>query len=145
MTGTGDRKASGALLPPGQSYEIRMLDNRKLGELPEINGKLVKVSREHRYPWPGVPIPARCSPGPCSWVGDIPGGGGEGGSLFAPLWPREGPHIWPGVPGRLQVMFPPSPEHLPGGFPRPAAAVHGAPAAGGLEVEQTWRQDPGHR
>ncbi|NWH41226.1 TFCP2 factor, partial [Chloropsis hardwickii] len=26
----------------GQSYEIRMLDNRKLGELPEINGKLVK-------------------------------------------------------------------------------------------------------
>ncbi|NWI67597.1 TFCP2 factor, partial [Todus mexicanus] len=28
----------------GQSYEIRMLDNRKIGELPEINGKLVKVS-----------------------------------------------------------------------------------------------------
>ncbi|NXC22545.1 TFCP2 factor, partial [Corythaeola cristata] len=26
----------------GQSYEIRMLDNRKIGELPEINGKLVK-------------------------------------------------------------------------------------------------------
>ncbi|KAL2293873.1 hypothetical protein Nmel_018939, partial [Mimus melanotis] len=39
---TGDTKPSGALLPPGQSYEIRMLDNRKLGELPEINGKLVK-------------------------------------------------------------------------------------------------------
>uniref|UniRef100_U3JQ68 Transcription factor CP2 n=1 Tax=Ficedula albicollis TaxID=59894 RepID=U3JQ68_FICAL len=36
-------------LNQGQSYEIRMLDNRKLGELPEINGKLVKVSREHRY------------------------------------------------------------------------------------------------
>lgn len=30
----------------GQSYEIRMLDNRKLGELPEINGKLVKVKKE---------------------------------------------------------------------------------------------------
>ncbi|XP_076768213.1 alpha-globin transcription factor CP2 isoform X3 [Arvicanthis niloticus] len=30
-------------LNQGQSYEIRMLDNRKLGELPEINGKLVKV------------------------------------------------------------------------------------------------------
>ncbi|XP_063550060.1 alpha-globin transcription factor CP2 isoform X13 [Gorilla gorilla gorilla] len=29
-------------LNQGQSYEIRMLDNRKLGELPEINGKLVK-------------------------------------------------------------------------------------------------------
>lgn len=31
--------------PPvtGQSYEIRMLDNRKMGELPEINGKMVKV------------------------------------------------------------------------------------------------------
>lgn len=30
----------------GQSYEIRMLDNRKLGELPEINGKLVKVKKQ---------------------------------------------------------------------------------------------------
>lgn len=29
----------------GQSYEIRMLDNRKMGELPELNGKLVKVSK----------------------------------------------------------------------------------------------------
>ncbi|KFQ35896.1 Transcription factor CP2, partial [Merops nubicus] len=29
-------------LNQGQSYEIRMLDNRKIGELPEINGKLVK-------------------------------------------------------------------------------------------------------
>lgn len=28
----------------GQSYEIRMLDNRKAGDIPEINGKLVKVS-----------------------------------------------------------------------------------------------------
>lgn len=27
----------------GQSYEIRMLDNRKIGELPEITGKMVKV------------------------------------------------------------------------------------------------------
>lgn len=118
MTGTGDRKPSGALLPPGQSYEIRMLDNRKLGELPEINGKLVKVGREHRYPWPGVPIPARRSPGPCSRVGvaDVPGLGGTG-VPFAPFWHREGPHTWPGVPGQLQVMFPPSPEHLPGGFP----------------------------
>ncbi|NXU58655.1 UBIP1 protein, partial [Turnix velox] len=26
----------------GQSYEIRMLDNRKAGDIPEINGKLVK-------------------------------------------------------------------------------------------------------
>ncbi|XP_043537978.1 transcription factor CP2 isoform X1 [Chiloscyllium punctatum] len=29
-------------LNQGQSYEIRMLDNRKIGELPEINGKYVK-------------------------------------------------------------------------------------------------------
>uniref|UniRef100_A0A8C5LX37 Transcription factor CP2 n=1 Tax=Leptobrachium leishanense TaxID=445787 RepID=A0A8C5LX37_9ANUR len=29
-------------LNQGQSYEIRMLDNRKIGELPELNGKLVK-------------------------------------------------------------------------------------------------------
>ncbi|XP_056418631.1 alpha-globin transcription factor CP2 isoform X2 [Hyla sarda] len=29
-------------LNQGQSYEIRMLDNRKLGELPELNSKLVK-------------------------------------------------------------------------------------------------------
>ncbi|KAM3934867.1 transcription factor CP2-like [Leptodactylus fuscus] len=29
-------------LNQGQSYEIRMLDNRKLGQLPELNGKLVK-------------------------------------------------------------------------------------------------------
>ncbi|RMC05393.1 hypothetical protein DUI87_18583 [Hirundo rustica rustica] len=28
---------------PCQSYEIRMLDNRKAGDIPEINGKLVKV------------------------------------------------------------------------------------------------------
>uniref|UniRef100_A0A8B9CIY7 Upstream-binding protein 1 n=2 Tax=Anser TaxID=8842 RepID=A0A8B9CIY7_9AVES len=30
-------------LNQGQSYEIRMLDNRKAGDIPEINGKLVKV------------------------------------------------------------------------------------------------------
>ncbi|XP_069070478.1 upstream-binding protein 1 isoform X2 [Pleurodeles waltl] len=29
-------------LNQGQSYELRMLDNRKMGDLPEINGKLVK-------------------------------------------------------------------------------------------------------
>ncbi|XP_062477877.1 upstream-binding protein 1 isoform X4 [Pezoporus occidentalis] len=29
-------------LNQGQSYEIRMLDNRKAGDIPEINGKLVK-------------------------------------------------------------------------------------------------------
>lgn len=28
----------------GQSYEVRMLDNRNPGELPELNNKLVKVS-----------------------------------------------------------------------------------------------------
>lgn len=41
-------------LNQGQSYEIRMLDNRKLGELPEINGKLVKVKENHssaQYPF----------------------------------------------------------------------------------------------
>ena len=31
----------------GQSYEIRLLDNRKLGELPELNNKMVKVSGVH--------------------------------------------------------------------------------------------------
>lgn len=31
----------------GQSYEIRMLDNRKIGELPEITGKMVKVRTTH--------------------------------------------------------------------------------------------------
>lgn len=31
------------LIIAGQSYEIRMLDNRKIGELPEITGKMVKV------------------------------------------------------------------------------------------------------
>lgn len=31
------------LVIAGQSYEIRMLDNRKIGELPEITGKMVKV------------------------------------------------------------------------------------------------------
>ncbi|KAM4687397.1 upstream-binding protein 1 isoform 2-T2 [Discoglossus pictus] len=29
-------------LNQGQSYEVRLLDNRKIGDLPEINGKLVK-------------------------------------------------------------------------------------------------------
>ncbi|KAJ6651081.1 hypothetical protein lerEdw1_000829, partial [Lerista edwardsae] len=29
-------------LNQGQSYEIRLLDNRKMGDMPEINGKLVK-------------------------------------------------------------------------------------------------------
>lgn len=38
-----------SLFPAGQSYEIRMLDNRKIGELPEINGKLVKVSTVHLW------------------------------------------------------------------------------------------------
>lgn len=31
------------LFTAGQSYEIIMLDNRKIGELPEITGKMVKV------------------------------------------------------------------------------------------------------
>lgn len=31
----------------GQSYEIRMLDNRKMGDMPEITGKLVKVRMIH--------------------------------------------------------------------------------------------------
>lgn len=31
------------LFPLGQSYEVRMLDNRKPGELPELNNKMVKV------------------------------------------------------------------------------------------------------
>lgn len=31
------------LFPSGQSYEVRMLDNRKPGELPELNNKMVKV------------------------------------------------------------------------------------------------------
>lgn len=31
------------LVIAGQSYEIIMLDNRKIGELPEITGKMVKV------------------------------------------------------------------------------------------------------
>lgn len=33
------------LVIAGQSYEIRMLDNRKIGELPEITGKMVKVRK----------------------------------------------------------------------------------------------------
>ncbi|XP_010781230.1 transcription factor CP2-like protein 1 isoform X2 [Notothenia coriiceps] len=36
-------------------------------------------------------------------------------------------------------------EHRAGGVPRPPAAVYGAPAAGGVEVEPTWRPDPGYR
>ena len=34
----------------GQSYEIRMLDNRKIGELPEITDKMVKVRIAHTLP-----------------------------------------------------------------------------------------------
>ena len=34
----------------GQSYEIRMLDNRKMGELPEITGKMVKVRQTRPSP-----------------------------------------------------------------------------------------------
>ncbi|MGH0173360.1 UNVERIFIED_CONTAM: hypothetical protein FKN15_064767 [Acipenser sinensis] len=34
-------------LNQGQSYEIRMLDNRKMGELPELTGKMVKYT-EHQ-------------------------------------------------------------------------------------------------
>lgn len=33
----------------GQSYEIRMLDNRKIGELPEITDKMVKVRSRHGH------------------------------------------------------------------------------------------------
>ncbi|MGH0188022.1 UNVERIFIED_CONTAM: hypothetical protein FKN15_027457 [Acipenser sinensis] len=35
------------MVEPGQSYEIRMLDNRKMGELPELTGKMVKYT-EHQ-------------------------------------------------------------------------------------------------
>jgi len=45
----GSRQGALIFFPSGQSYEIRMLDNRKIGELPEINGKLVKVRGEHAY------------------------------------------------------------------------------------------------
>lgn len=31
------------VLVSGQSYEVRMLDNRKPGELPELNNKMMKV------------------------------------------------------------------------------------------------------
>ena len=34
--------------PSGQSYEVRMLDNRKPGELPEIHNKMVKVRPTRR-------------------------------------------------------------------------------------------------
>lgn len=49
-------RARGVLVlrPSGQSYEIRMLDNRKIGELPEINGKLVKVRGEQAGPCGGL-------------------------------------------------------------------------------------------
>ena len=30
-------------LPPGQSYEIRLLENRKLGDFQDLNTKYVKV------------------------------------------------------------------------------------------------------
>lgn len=30
--------------PPGQSYEIRLLENRKLGDFQDLNTKYVKVS-----------------------------------------------------------------------------------------------------
>lgn len=48
----GEQQGAFVFLPSGQSYEIRMLDNRKIGELPEINGKLVKVSGELRCTGP---------------------------------------------------------------------------------------------
>lgn len=37
-------------LPPGQSYEIRLLENRKLGDFQDLNTKYVKVSL-----WGAVP------------------------------------------------------------------------------------------
>lgn len=40
----------------GQSYEVRMLDNRKPGELPELNNKMVKVrvSSQLEDSWTGT-------------------------------------------------------------------------------------------
>lgn len=39
------------LLPPsGQSYEIRLLENRKLGDFQDLNTKYVKVSEPQGWP-----------------------------------------------------------------------------------------------
>lgn len=38
-----------------------------------------------------------------------------------------------------------STEHRASGVSRAPPAVHGAPAAGGVEVEQAWRPNPGYR
>lgn len=38
-----------------------------------------------------------------------------------------------------------STEHCARGVSWPSTAVYGAPAAGGLEMEQTWRPNPGYR
>lgn len=118
-----------SLFPAGQSYEIRMLDNRKIGELPEINGKLVKVSTVHLWHF------LCCFPDPPPHVPPL---------LFSPPGHRAGVSLG-GAHDAL--LFPPPlfSEHFPGGVPRPTAAVHGAPAAGGLALEPAWGQDPGHR
>lgn len=38
-----------------------------------------------------------------------------------------------------------STEHCARGVSWPSTAVYGAPAAGGMEMEQTWRPNPGYR
>lgn len=83
-----------SLFPAGQSYEIRMLDNRKIGELPEINGKLVKVSTVHLWhflccfpdPPPHVPPFLFSPPGHRAGVSL---GGAHDALLFPPLFPQS--------------------------------------------------------
>lgn len=83
-----------SLFPAGQSYEIRMLDNRKIGELPEINGKLVKVSTVHLWhflccfpdPPPHVPPLLFSPPGHRAGVSL---GGAHDALLFPPPFPQS--------------------------------------------------------
>lgn len=64
-------------------------------------------------------------------------GGGSGWAPAGPSGPRT--HCSP------PATPPRPPEHHPRAVSRPAPAVHGAPAAGGLAVEPARGPDPGHR
>lgn len=93
----------------GQSYEIIMLDNRKIGELPEITGKMVKVRFWHASSIIHYNIIAQVPAVEASVA------------LTSALNPF------------FLIL-----EHYPCGVSWQKTTVHRAPAAGRLALEQAW-------
>ena len=104
----------------GQSYEIRMLDNRKIGELPEITDKMVKVRFWHAGTSGYRSVSAKWNQSRRVW------------RAFASPWSLLTESLWIS-------------EHYSCSVSWPTASVHRAPAAGRLALEPARGPHPGPR